>query len=243
MNKPLDALIEALKQALAGPGPLPLFRSPKQPGLFTSRTGLAGDAARQALRDGLLEVVHREVKGKTETEMVRVTPLGVQFLAQHESPKAVLEELVRLLQMNRDGLPRWVEEMRSQLHALTNRFSELFDRQGRHLEHLARRAEAALERLGGLHQPLDAWQLAALEYLAQRRHAGAAACPLAELFKALHDRHAELTLGVFHEGLAELRDRGAAELMPYAGHLSDLPEPEFALLEGSAVYSAVKALG
>lgn len=245
MSAPLDTLVYALKSALGNVEPLPLYRGAKQEGLFASRTGPAGEAAQQALRDGLLEIVRKEARGKSEVEWVRITPLGVQFVQQHESPRAALEELVPLLRANQQGLPRWVEEFRAQLHALTNRFTESWQRQERQLEQLLQRAEAALERLraGGPQAPLDAWQLAVLEYLRRRRESAATPCPIVELFNAARGHHPDLTLGVLHEGLAQMRDRGAVDLVPFGGHLSDLPEPEYALLEGPAVYSAVRLSG
>ncbi len=237
-----ETLIAALKGALAQSEPQPLHRGPKQPGLFSARTGAAGEAARQALQQGLLEVVRRETRGKAETEWVRITPLGVQFVHQHESPRAVLEELVEVLRSNQAGWPRWAAELQSQLHALSHRLDDTLQRQERHLEQLLRRAEAALERVRAANAgtPLQPWQLAGIDYLQQRQTATDSPCQLSELFGALRNRHAELALGVFHEGLAELRDRRAIELLPFAGHLSDLAEPEYALLEGPVVYSAAR---
>src|SRR6059058_291622 len=56
-DKVLDALIAALKQALAEPDEQRLFRSGKLPGLFATRSGANAEAAERAVRDGLLEVV------------------------------------------------------------------------------------------------------------------------------------------------------------------------------------------
>lgn len=245
MTTPIDTLVTALKEAMAHGEPRPLYRGVKQPGLFASRTGVAGEAAAQAVREGLLEVVRREAKGKTETEWVRVTPLGVQFVHQHESPRGVLEELVQTLRAGQSGLPLWADEMRAQLHALGNRFTEALERHTRQMEQLLLRAESALQRLRptNAENTLAGWQLAGIEYLRKRQTGSASHCPLAELFNALRAGHADLSVAIFHEGLAELRDRGAIELVPFGGHLSDLAEPEYALLEGSAVYSAAKTSG
>ncbi len=241
MPTSLDRLIDALKQALADDEQQPLYRGAKRPGLFAARSGATGEAAQQALRDGLLEVVRREARGKTEVEWVRITPLGVQFVHQHESPRAVLAELIQTLRSGPAGLPRWAEEMQAQLFALSRRFKESFEKHERQREQLLRRAEAALGRLdAAAREPLDGWQLASVEYLRQRQSAKEGPCPLAELFNALRDKHGELSLGVFHDGLAQMRDRRAIDLVPFAGHLSDLAEPEHALLEGAAVYSAAR---
>src|SRR5712692_5192092 len=92
-DKVTEALVEALKQALAEPGEQRLFKSGKLAGLFPGRSGANADAAARALRDGLLEIARSETKGKTVIEWVRVTPGGVQFLHDHESPLTVLREL------------------------------------------------------------------------------------------------------------------------------------------------------
>src|SRR5438309_354876 len=80
------------------PGEQRLFRSGKLPGLFPGRGGPSAEAATRALHEGLLEVVRTEAKGKTSTEWVRLTPRGVDFLHDHESPARVLEELRQVLQ-------------------------------------------------------------------------------------------------------------------------------------------------
>jgi hypothetical protein len=237
-----EFLILALKEAMAQPDEQPLYKVGKQPGLFAARTGPAGEAAQRAVRDGLLEVVRSEIKGKTETDYVRITARGVQYVYQHESPKAVLEELIGVLRLNTAGVPRWVEELRAQFQALANRCAELLERHGRHLGLLAQRAEEALRRLtaGDGTAPLAPWQLDALDYLDQRKTAAAPDCPLPELFRFLRTNHPELALDTFHDGLRRLRDRGAVELVPFRGHLSGLAQPEYALLEDAAVYTAVR---
>jgi hypothetical protein len=243
MDKTTELLVQALKEAMSRPEEHLLFKAGKQAGLFATRGGPDAEAAQRALRDGLLEVVRSDIKGKTEADWVRITPRGVQFVYQHESPKAVLEELVGVLRLNQDHLPRWLEEIRAHLQALTNRFSELVERQGHYLDQLAQRAEEALRRLtaGTEPGPLQPWQLDALDYLDRRKVAAASGdCPLPELFNFLREKHADLSLTAFLEGLSHLRDRRAIELVPYRGHLSELAEPEMALLEGAAVFASVR---
>ena len=70
-----------------------LYKSGKLEGLFPGRAGANGDAAALALRDSLLEVVRTETKGKTTIEWVRLTPQGVEFLHEHQSPIRALNEL------------------------------------------------------------------------------------------------------------------------------------------------------
>src|SRR4051794_35335439 len=85
IDKVTQTLIDALKEALAEPGEQRLFRTGKLEGLFAGRTGTNAEAAERALREGLLEVVRTETKGKTATEWVRLTPRAMEFLHHHES--------------------------------------------------------------------------------------------------------------------------------------------------------------
>jgi hypothetical protein len=73
----------------------------------------------------------------------------------------------------------------------------------------------------------------ALAYL-DRRSAGN--CPLPELFAAMRERHAELSLTEFQGGLRRLHDRRVLRLLPLEAPAVEMPEPEHALLDGAAVY-------
>src|SRR5438132_1107585 len=100
MDKVTETLLDALKLALAEPGEQRLFKSGKLPGLFAGRVGVNAEAAGQALRDGLLEVVRTEPKGKTTIEWVRITPRAMEFLHKQESPVVALTDLRTVLQVN-----------------------------------------------------------------------------------------------------------------------------------------------
>src|SRR5256886_13416379 len=93
MDKVTETLLSALKTAMADPAEQRLFRSGKLAGLFAGKTSVNAEAAQRALRDGLLEIVNTELKGKTPIEWVRITPAGVDFLLSHESPLRAIEEL------------------------------------------------------------------------------------------------------------------------------------------------------
>ena len=107
MEKVTETLVDALKLALAEPGEQRLFKSGKLAGLFAGRAGVNAEAAARALRDGLLEVVRTEAKGKTTLEWVRITPRALEFLHQHESPVQVNSTLTRVSPMrSRSSLTR-----------------------------------------------------------------------------------------------------------------------------------------
>jgi hypothetical protein len=244
MDKLTPIVVQALKQAMAEPAEQRLFRSGKQPGLFALRTGVHAEAAAQALRDGLLDVVRTETKGKSTVEWVRPSPRGVHFVHEHESPIRALEEMRDVLQVTRQGVPVWLAELRRELQALTGRLTEEAQRWSHRLDTLSRRVEEALRRAEAaksapVNGPAAAipWAVEALAYLDDRREGGAPApCSLPELFAALRQTHAELSMTNFHEGLKRLHERHALRLLPFAGAPSDLPEPEYALLEGPIVF-------
>jgi hypothetical protein len=247
MDRVEQSLIEALRQSLAEPGEQRLYRGGKLTGLFPSRNGVHAAAAAQALRDGLVEIVRTEIKGKTTIEWVRLTPRGVDFLHQRESPLVALHELRSTLQLNQQAVPAWLAEMRGALQAMNERLAADARKWLERLDALTRRVDETLRRLeqsAPLLPPEIAeahpWAIDALNYLDRRRLAagpstnGDVNCPLPELFAALVRQHPGLSVHVFHEGLRRLHERRLVQLQP-AVSLADLPQPEYALLEGAAV--------
>jgi hypothetical protein len=242
MDRGSQILVEALQQALAQGDDQRLYKSGKLEGLFPSRSGTGGDAAALALRDGLLEVVRTEVKGRTTIEWVRLTPRGVDFLHDHQSPAAALNELRHSLRLNHQAVPIWLDEMRAGLHAMEQRLAADAQKWQQRLEALTRRAEDTLRRMDEAipllpHDLAEAypWAIDALNYIDRRQSGGATTdCPLPELFAALTRAHSRLSIMVFHEGLRRLHERRAIRLQP-ANALVDLPQPEFALFDGGKV--------
>jgi hypothetical protein len=242
MDRSTQILVEALQQALSRGDEQRLYKSGKLEGLFPGRTGPAGDAAARALRDGLLETARIELRGKTTIEWVRLTPRGVDFLHEHQSPAAALHELRNALRLNEQAAPVWLAEMRASLQALERRLSADAQKWQQQLESLTRRTEDTLRRLDEAapllprelaeHYP---WAIDALNYIDRRTNGGAPDdCPLPELFAALARGHPHLSIIHFHEGLRRLHDRRVLRLTPAAG-LADLPQPEYALFDGTTV--------
>jgi hypothetical protein len=239
-DKITEVLLEALRRAIAEPAEQRLFRSGKFPGLFTGRTSVYTEAASRALREGLLEVVRSESKGKVTTDWVRPSPRGVLYVHEHESPLRALQDLRDLLCVSREGIPVWLAEMRHDLQALVAKVSGEAERWSHRLEVLSQRADEALrradagtERTNGAAVP---WALDALTYLDRRQTGGAAAhCPLPELFAALRLQHDELSMTAFHDGLRRLADHRALQLYAFQGPSNELPQPEYALLDGATL--------
>ena len=211
-------------------------------GLFPSRVGASADAALHAITDGLLETVHTEAKGKLIVEWVRVTPKGVAFVHDRDSPKAVLRELRDVIGETRAGVPAWMDDARREVAAV----AEKFERQGaellKRLDALTERVEAALRRaeVVGFRIPdpiakAIPWADFALEYLDRRTTTTANDCTLAELFHALRERHPNLTVPEYHTGLRRLHDLRAVRLTTRP----EMADPEFALLAGVEMYTHI----
>jgi hypothetical protein len=241
-DKVADALVEALQQALACGAEQRLFRSGKIDGLFPGRTGTNGDAAARALRDGLLEITRSETRGKSTVEWVRLTPRGVEFLHEHESPIRALEHLRDTLRLNEAAIPVWLSDMKREVGAMAERLEQDARRWAERLEGLSRRVGEALDRLEKQKAPLPEelatavpWASAALDYLDRRRSAGAPECDLPELFEAVRRSSADLSITSFHDGLRRLQERRALRLLPVEESWS-LTQPEYALFDGRRVF-------
>ena len=235
IEKVQEVLIEALRQAAAEPGEQRLFRSGKLEGLFPSKAGINAEAAARAIRDQFLEVVRTETKGKTVVEWVRVTPQGVHFLHEQESPRRVLEDLRLVLQTNQAQVPLWIADLRQQTMSLTQKLVEEAQRWTHRLEMLSQRVDEALRRAEAADAKIveeganSAWAAEALSYLEKRP----GECPLPELFAAVRHGHPDLSIAEFHDGLRRLRQRQSLKLLPHTGDPAALAEPEFALLDGA----------
>lgn len=239
-DRSVEAVVAALKQAMAEPGEHRLYRSGKLAGLFASRSGVAGDAAARALRDEFLTVVRTEMRGKTMVEWVALTPKGIEFLHAHESPLTVLRQMHETLAVSRAGIPRWLESIQQQWVAFSEQVKSDLQQTIKRLDALSDRVEEALRRADAVAPKIpDAvggslpWALASLEYLDQRRFAGAPGdCPLPELFSAVRESHPQLSIIEFQDGLRRLADHGALRLIPLGPDNGAVPEPEFVMVDG-----------
>jgi hypothetical protein len=239
-----EVLVAALKQALEDPSrERRLYKSGKLDGLFPGRGGASGEAATQALADGLLENIRTETKGKTVIEWVRLAPHGVEYLNERQSPAQALHDLRDVLRANQQAIPLWLADMRATLRAIDDRLATDAQKWMQRLDAMVLRVDETLRRLDGAAPPAELagaypWAASALAYLERRRGSGASGdCPLPELFNVLAREHSELSVSTFHEGLRRLREHRALRLLPANG--ADLTQPEFALLDrGLVLYHA-----
>jgi hypothetical protein len=242
MDKQQFILFEALRQGAGQPDRVRLYRSGKLPGLFPGRTREHAAVADQAVRDGLIEIVSVEVRGKTTVEWARVTPKGIEHLMQHESPVRALQDLRAVLESHRQRLPVWVAELQQQIEELQRRLATEVEAIGQRLDRLAERAREAIERLEqgrGPEAGTVPWGSEVLSLLEDRESAGlGASCSLAELFHALRQRRIELNLKDFHVGLRRLHEHGLVQLQPDNG-ATQPHAPEYGLLDGNSVYHSV----
>lgn len=243
-DKVAEALLDGLKALVVGPAEQRLYRSGKLEGLFPNRTGANGEAAALALREGYLEVVRTEERGKTSFDWVRLTARGIDHLAGSESPIRALEELRDALRVNHEAVVPWVHEMRQDLR----RLGDLLETRARgwleKLEGLSRRVDDALERIERTRRVLPeevrarvVWAPEALTYLDHRQLAGASGCcTLPELYESLRRERDDLSVSDFHEGLRHLHEARALRLLPIEDAAA-LSRPEFALFdEGRVLY-------
>jgi hypothetical protein len=236
------ALLDGLRAALTGDEHR-LYRSGKLDGLFPSKTGPVGEAAALAIREGLLEYSRTETRGRFEFEWVRLTARGVEYLYEHDSPKAVLAEMRDMLAAARSGIPMWQDEMLKSLERLGSHITDEMARYMGKLDALAARVEEALRRaeapvdLSESLRSLVPWAADALTYLGRRMQGGAAdECRLPELFGAVRAKHSAITMREFHDGLRRLVDNRVLRFEEWAGP-GAIPQPEYALMaEGKLMY-------
>jgi len=242
LDKRDAALLDGLRAALAGDEHR-LYRSGKLDGLFATKTGTIGEAAALAIREGLLEYARTETRGRFEIEWVRLTAKGVEYLYEHDSPKAVLAEMRDMLSAARSGIPMWQDEMLKSMERLGTHITDDMARYMAKLDALATRVDQALRRAeatASWNTALESvvpWGADALTYLDRRAQGGATGeCPLPELFAAIRAKHPTITMREFHDGLRRLADNRAVQLSAWAGP-GAIPQPEYALMaEGKLMY-------
>lgn len=242
MDRRRFALLEALKAGSLEGGEMRLYRRGKLPGLFAHRTRASAELAQEAIAHGLLEITRVETVGKTAIEWVRVTPKGLDVLLENESPARALEELRDTLTLNQQGLPLWAAQMHQRIDELAKNFNSEVEMMRRQLEQLSSRVVEAIERLEASRAvaPSPSWAEESLEYLERRQQVGLGKrCSLGDLFLSLKDKHADLTIKDFHAGLKRLHDDGTIALLPSV-NVGDAPGPEYALLDGPAVFYYVE---
>ena len=191
-------------------------------------------AAQRCKDDGYLQVL--EVGDKPVREVCALTDKGRSWLLHQSSPRQVLEDFVRVLedrQKQADDLIAAARDMAASLDSLKASVEQMRPLvQGPAVNGQIHHVHAQSQPPTGSPSELSA---DILTQLAQWHTASSGDCPLPELFKRLKDAHAQLSIGVFHDELRELHERGQLYLHPWTGPLYALPEPPFALLVGHEI--------
>lgn len=241
MERQKEQLVAACKEAGQHPEGIALYKVGKNPGLFTAKTGPAGEMAQFALQAGYLELLRNDNKAET----VRLTQRGEAFLREHLDPKATLEELLEQLRTHQQTMPRWIAEIDAQFAAFRLRSLNFLEQQGAALTKLIERSESVLRRLesgklAAVVNALEPWQVEVLVQL--DKHSGS--WGLAEAFHHLEGAgFSQLTVPDYQHGLLILRDRGAVQLVTDSTTSEPMLEPEFALIDEGRLYVALQRTG
>ncbi len=245
MDKNRFTLLQALKLAATQADAIRLYRSGKLAGLFEGRTRIHAELASEALREGWLEIVRSETRGKTTFEWVQITQRGIDFLLEQESPARALDDLNDLLRLNAEGFPLWIGQLRQEIDQLGQKLASAVERMHRRLDQVTKRASETLQRLESLQErptvPMIPWANLATTYLEGRPHLRMKeSCPLPELFAYLKEKGVQQSVKEFHRGLKRLLDRHLIRLLPWIGE-GGPPEPEYALVkDGEVMYFAAR---
>ena len=132
-----------------------------------------------AIREGLLEHARTETRGRNEIEWVRLASKGVEYLYQHDSPRAILGEMRKMLAVAQSGIPMWQDEILKSLEKLASHITDQMAHYMDRLESLSKRVDEAVRRadvtpeLSASLQAVVPWGVDALAYLDRRKAGGA----------------------------------------------------------------------
>jgi hypothetical protein len=242
-DKSTAQVLNALSRAIADPQGVPLHGRKDYPGLFPGNA--AGRlAALRCKEEGYLRLVRTETRGKTTHEICAITEKGVAFLLSQVSPKQVLEDFIRALEM-RQGQTSQLLATASEMQVSLDFLKKLAERvlaqvQGQSSQSEAYKSNNGLIPAGG-HKCCEEHLL---NLMALWNESGASEdCPLPGLYRQAHERSSDLTIGQFHDDLRRLYDQERLYLHPWTGPLYAIPEPSYALLVGHeiAYYASIRS--
>ncbi|GIW78319.1 MAG: hypothetical protein KatS3mg105_0126 [Gemmatales bacterium] len=231
--KAKDLLLDALKAAAGEPQGLPLFAAKGRRGLFASSP--AGRRAAEAgKQQGLLATARTERRGKSVVEICSLTDMGLAYLLEQTSPRAVLAEIRDAIQRRGSEIAVLIESARSIQEALDG----LQKTTENTLARIVPDSDVASRNGSGTAGLTDQVLTALVE-----REPAVGDCPLPELFDRVRCRQSSLTIGCFHDALRHLYQAGRIYLHPWTGPLYEIPEPQFVLLVGHelAYYASRRA--
>jgi hypothetical protein len=249
-DKSTRLIRDALTRAAAEPDGCALIAGKNEPGLFPG-SAAARTTAELCKREGYLQVVRTELKGKVPREICALTDKGRQFLVREANPREVLEDFLRVLESRQADVAALADSVRHVQQSLQGIQAAVVDvlprltaphanasTNGVPMNGSALRAAppanaaASVDLIADVKAKLAEWHVAA----------GASEdCPLPELYRRL-ETAGRASIGQFHDGLRQLHDERLIYLHPWTGPLYALPEPAFALLVGHeiAYYASIR---
>lgn len=241
-DKSTAQVLNALSRAIADPQGVPLHGRKDYPGLFAGNA--AGRLAALRCKDeGYLRLVRTETRGKTTHEICAISEKGVAFLLSQVSPRQVLEDFIRALEM-RQGQTSQLLATASEMQVSLDFLKTLAERALAQVQGQSSQSEAHNLNNGAIaasgHKCCEGHLL---KLLALWNESGASEdCPLPDLYRQAHERSSHLTIGQFHDGLRRLYDQERLYLHPWTGPLYAIPEPAYALLVGHeiAYYASIR---
>ncbi|HEX4610398.1 MAG TPA: hypothetical protein VH092_19565 [Urbifossiella sp.] len=230
-DKITQQIVDALSRAAAEPTGSPLFASKSEAGLFPSAPA-GKTAAQKCLADGLLCVAAQNPPAKPGRELYVLSEAGWACLLAASNPRQVLEDFVRVLEARQGEIDELLSTARRTadgIHGLHQAVSRVLP------QVTVNRVAAPIQAPPVEPRPappadLTDVLLARLSDWAASAQAGED-CPLPDLYR----RAGAPSIGVFHDALRRLLDRGSLYLHPWTGPLYAIPEPAFALLSGHGV--------
>jgi len=238
---PQKLALQALSQALAGPGSMVLHASKGKPGFFASAAAAAKQAAQYCVDKGWLEPTGKfEATGKSRKELFRITPAGIQETLANSEPVVLLQGILDNFQQFA-GLKAKVEEALDSLKKQEGLIRTLHDRLR------PPDFKALLANVGNPPQPTSAPTFPSqnvLNHLADyQRQSPYAHCPLPDLFHKVAEP-AGLSIGQFHDGLRRMVQEKKIRLHPFTGAAYQLQEEQYALVAGQEIkYYAERIAG
>ncbi len=238
-DKSTALILAALTKAVAEPAGVPLHGNRSSTGLFAA-SALAKQAAQRCLEEGYLRVLHRQSRGRSVQDVCTISDKGLSYLLSQGSPKAVLEDLVRILAIHQEQVAELVtatQRWQAGLESLRMAVAKV-------LEQIAQPAlPVPLAAAVPSHNGSAAPRADFLACLSQWQASGSSSdCPLPELFRSAQSVDPSLTIGQFHDALRQLHAEQKIYLHPWSGPLYEIPDPSYAVLIGHEVayYASIR---
>lgn len=212
-------LLPVLRRLLAQPEGRRLYGSGRSPGLFPSRSVGSERIVADLNERGFITLVDPENDRQGPTALL--TAEGRRWLVDHDSPRELLEDLLRVGEDQRDIL---------------RELATLLAEHERRLERQRQAVAAVLTRLASETAADSPCEALALQILAVRDPRGELAVrSFADLYEEIRLRQPGLSIGAFHDAIRRLYDQSKIRLCPWTGPLYELPQPALALLIGHEV--------